>query len=157
MSQILVVANQSLGGSALLESISDRMAQGRCEFTLLVPATARAHWSNAEMMGHLGTSLPPHPSSAKTAEEDDYARARRRLDSGLEQLRRLGAEVGGDIGEGNPLRAIEGALARRQYDEIILSTLPTGRSRWLSQDLPTKVRHKFGLPVTVITAGGQRD
>lgn len=157
MSRILVVANQSLGGSALLESIQARMSRGPCTFTLLVPATARAHWSNTEMMGHLGTSLPPHPSSARVAEDDDYARARRRLEYGIEQLHRLGAEVDGDVAEGNPLRAIEGALARRSYDEIILSTLPTGRSRWLSQDLPHKVRSKFGLPVTVVSASGQPD
>ena len=156
MSRILIVANQSLGGSALLESIQDRMAKGPCGFTLLVPATARAHWSNTEMMGHLGTGLPPHPSASKAAEEDDYARARRRLESGIEQLHRLGADVDGVVGDGNPLKAIESALARRQYDEIILSTLPSGRSRWLSHDLPHKVRRRFGLPVTVVTASGIR-
>ena len=42
MSRVLV-ANQTLGGSDLLQSIQDRMAQGPCEFTLLVPATAQAH------------------------------------------------------------------------------------------------------------------
>ena len=156
MSRILVVANQTLGGDALVESIQDRMTKGPCEFTLLVPATARAHWSNTEMMGHLGTGLPPHPSDPKAAEEDDYARARRRLESGIEELHRLGAEVDGDVGEGNPLKAIEYALARRPYDEIILSTLPSGKSRWLSHDLPHKVRRKFGLPVTVVRASGLR-
>jgi hypothetical protein len=154
MSRILVVANQTLGGNALTECIQDKMSKGVCEVTLLVPATPRAHWSPTEMMGHLGTSLPPHPSAAKAAEEDDYNRARRRLESGIEQLHRLGVEVDGDVGDGNPLRAIEQALARRPYDEIILSTLPRGRSRWLSHDLPHKVRRKFGLPVEVVTASG---
>ena len=156
MSRILVVANQSLGGSALLQAIQDRLANGPCTFTLLVPATPRAHWSMTEMMGHLGTSLPPHPSSAKAAEEDDYARARRRLQFGIDQLRRLGAEVDGDVGEGNPLKAVEHALARRRYDEIILSTLPSGKSRWLSRDLPSALRHQFGLPLSVVTASEAR-
>ena len=152
MSRILVVANQSLGGSALLQAISDRMAAGPCTFTLLVPATPRAHWSMTEMLGHLGTNLPPHPSSAKTAEEDDYARARRRLEFGIDQLRRLGAEVDGDVGSGNPVKAVEDALTRRRYDEIILSTLPAGRSRWLSRDLPSVLRRQFRLPLSVVTA-----
>jgi hypothetical protein len=43
MSRVLVVANQTLGGSDLLQSIRDRMTKGPCEFTLLVPATAHAH------------------------------------------------------------------------------------------------------------------
>lgn len=156
MSRILVVANQTLGGDALVEALQDRMTAGPCAFTLLVPATTRAHWSNTEMMGHLATALPPHPSASKAAEEDDYARARRRLEFGIDQLHRLGAEVDGDIGDPNPLKAIEVALARRRYDEIILSTLPTGKSRWLSRDLPQMVRRKFALPVTVVTASAAR-
>ena len=41
VSRILVVANQTLGGDALVEALEDRIAQGPCEFTLLVPATHR--------------------------------------------------------------------------------------------------------------------
>ena len=156
MSRILVVANQTLGGDALIESIRARMTKGPCQFTLLVPATARAYLSNTEMMGHLGTGLPPHPRGPKDAEEDDYARARRRLEFGIEELRRVGADVDGDVGEGNPLKAIEHALARRTYDEIIISTLPSGKSRWLSRDLPHKVERKFDLPVTVVKASEAR-
>ena len=112
MSRILVVAHQTLGGDALRALVRSRVAEGGHEFTLLVTATPRAHWSNTEMMGHLGTSLPPHPSSWPTAAEEDYARARRRLEYGLDELRRLGAQADGDVGEGDALRAIEQALAR---------------------------------------------
>ena len=152
MSRILVVANQTLGGDALREVVQSRVSQGDHQFTLLVPATPRAHWSNVEMMGHLATSLPPHPSAPSAAAEDDYARARRRLEYGLAVLRRLGAEVDGDVGDGDALKAIEAALARQPYDEIILSTLPSGRSRWLRHALADKVRRKTQIPVTVVTA-----
>ena len=40
------------------------------------------------------------------------------------------------------------ALADRAVDEIILSTLPPGLSRWLALDLPSKVRARFDIPVT---------
>ena len=52
----------------------------------------------------------------------------------------------------NPVKAIEDAVSRRKYDGIILSTLPSGISRWLGQDLPHKVTRKFKGPVTVVTA-----
>jgi hypothetical protein len=148
MSHVLVVANQTVTGSDLLESIKARMAEGPCQFTLLVPATARAHRSNTALLGHLGTGLPAQPEMA----EDDYANARKRMEFGLSALQGLGATVDGDVGDSNPLRAIEDALGRRKYDEIILSTLPSGISRWLSQDLPRKVTRKFHLPVAVVTA-----
>ena len=156
MARILVVANQTLGGEALLAAVQSRVDAGRREFTLLVPATARAHWTNTEMMGHLATSLPPHPSAAGAAEEDDYARARRRLEYGLDALRRTGAEVEGDVGDADALQAVQRALARHPYDEVILSTLPSGRSRWLRQGLAGKVRRTAAVPVTVVTAGAER-
>jgi hypothetical protein len=42
-------------------------------------------------------------------------------------------------------------LHRWEFDEVILSTLPGRRSRWLAADLPTKIRRGFKLPVTQIT------
>jgi hypothetical protein len=156
MSRILVVANQTVGGDALLKFVQNRMTEGPCEFTLLVPATGLAYWSSTEMMGYLGSGLPPHPGAAEDAEEDDYARARRRLEYGIQELHRVGARVDGEVGDRNPVKAIEHALAQRRFDEIILSTLPSGKSRWLSQDLPHKVRRKFGLPLTVVTASEPR-
>lgn len=129
-SRVLVVANQTVMGSELHEAIKTRLDKGPCQFTLLVPATPAAR-------------------------EDEYEYARKRLEFGLEQLRRLGADVDGDVGDPNALKAIEDALARRQYDEIILSTLPSGISRWLSQDLPHRVTRKFHLPVAVVTAAAK--
>ena len=81
-----------------------------------------------------------------------YDHARSQLEIGIEQLQKLGAEVDGDVGDANPVKAIDDALSRRKYDEIILSTLPSGVSRWLGQDLSHKVTRKFKGPVTVVTA-----
>ena len=153
MSRVLVVANQTVGDSALLQSIRDRMKQGPCEFSLLVPATPHAQReSTMEMLGrNLGSALPP-PEDSRGAVEADYDHAQSRLDLGMGQLRQLGAQVDGAVGDPNPLKAIEDALARRTCDEIILSTLPSGVSRWLGQDLPHKVKRKFKVPLTVVTA-----
>ena len=153
MSRVLVVANQTIGDSGLLQSIRDRMQQGPCQFTLLVPATPRAQReSTMEMLGrNLGSALPL-PEESRGAVEADYDHARSRLDVGIGQLRQLGAEVDGAVGDANPLKAIEDALTQRRCEEIILSTLPSGVSRWLGQDLPHKVKRKFKVPLTVVTA-----
>ena len=152
MSRVLIVANQTLGGSDLLQSIRDRMTQGPCEFTLLVPATAHAHRESILDSLNRRLATAPLPDDVRGAAEADYDHARSQLEIGVEQLRNLGAEVDGTVGDPNPVKAIEDSLSRRKYDEIILSTLPSGVSRWLGQDLPHKVTRKFKGPVTVVTA-----
>jgi GABA permease len=146
MSRVLVVANQTLGGQDLLQFVQERMASGSPEFSLLVPATPRAHRAH-------DTARVPGINVPMDTEDDDYAEARKRLEQGLEALRRLGATVDGTVGDPDPLKAVQEVLARRSFDEIILSTLPSGVSRWLGQDLPHKLERKFHLPVTVVTAG----
>jgi hypothetical protein len=145
MSRVLIVANQTLGGEDLLEFVRDRIAAGPPEFTLLVPATPRAHRNQDTRVPGINVPLD--------TEDDDYAEARRRLDQGLDALHSLGATAEGSVGDPDPLKAVQEVLARRPCDEIILSTLPSGVSRWLGQDLPHKLERKFHLPVTVVTAG----
>jgi hypothetical protein len=62
----------------------------------------------------------------------------------------LGVPVEGDLGSSDPLEAIEKARASRQFDEIIVTTLPQHISRWLRSDLPHQAERRFGLPVTTI-------
>ena len=64
----------------------------------------------------------------------------------------LGAKVDGEVGDSDAIRAVRAVIESRQVDEIIISTLPTTISRWLRQDLPSRVERKFSLPVTVVTA-----
>jgi hypothetical protein len=52
------------------------------------------------------------------------------------------------VGDPSPVEAIRDALRDREFDGIILSTLPPGISRWLRQDLPSRVEKEFDLPVT---------
>jgi hypothetical protein len=66
-------------------------------------------------------------------------------------MRELGASVSGEIGVADPVDAVRVVLHRWEFDEVILSTLPGRRSRWLAADLPTKIRRGFRLPVTQVT------
>ena len=153
MHRYLVVANQTLGGPELIDVIRDRMARGPAEFWVLAPATPATQLITD--FGALGGSFPLDPTVLPTAaevREEGVAVARSNLETELGRLRELGATADGAVGDANPMAAIEKAVAAQQFDEIILSTLPTGVSRWLALDLPHRVRRKFDVPLTVITA-----
>jgi hypothetical protein len=133
MRSYLVVANQTLGGEPLSETVRTFVASEPCRFHILVPAT------------------PPKEHLTFT-EGEANAIAQERLDIALARFRELGADVDGEVGVANPLHAIEDVLMREQFDEIILSTLPSGLSRWLKLDLPSRVEDKYELPVTHLVA-----
>ena len=139
----LVVANQTLGGEELWGAIRERIAGGDCHFHLLVPATPAAQLdpgSTTEVVGEGGSG-------------EDLGRrlARQRMRHELDRMRELGASVSGEIGVADPVDAVRVVLHRWEFDEVILSTLPGRRSRWLAADLPTKIRRGFKLPVTQVT------
>lgn len=129
--RVLIVANQTAGGSALRAEVHKRVNQRPHHFTLVVPAT------------------PPHDHMLWTDGEPE-AIARKNLEAALTALRATGGTVEGRVGDASPMQAINDALLIDNYDEIILSTLPPGASRWLKQDLPDRVQRRFDLPLTVI-------
>jgi hypothetical protein len=131
MQRYLVVANQTLGGEHLIEEVRRRTDSGPCRFHIVVPAT------------------PPEELIPWT-EGEAIAIAQSRLDRALERFREMDADASGEVGDRNPMLAIEDALRDGQFDGIILSTLPPGISRWLKLDLPSRVVGHFGLPVTHI-------
>lgn len=156
MQRYLVVANQTLGGQKLLDAIRDRMSRGPAEFWVLAPATPRT--SLVTDFGALSGAFPVDPTilpSPAEIRDEGIAIARSNLDTELGRLREIGATADGAVGDPNPLAAIEKTLAQQEFDEIILSTLPPGISRWLTLDLPHRVKRRCGVPLTVITASEQ--
>ncbi len=128
----LVVANQTLGGSALRHSVSLRAHEGEL-IHILVPATQ---------------PVDEQAAAGGTAAEN----AQRRLREALEGLQAAGVEATGAVGAADPLRAISEALTTARYSSILISTLPAGVSRWLHMDLPHRAAREFGLPVEWIEA-----
>ena len=149
MVRVLLVANKTLGSGEVSEFVRNRMAEEECQFTLLVPATPRWDREPASRLSS-GLAGASEGVGASQDNEDNYEYARSRLEYGLEVLRGLGATVDGDVGDPDPAKAIQEALKRRQFDEVALSTLPKGVSRWLRLDIPHQVERKFHIPVTVI-------
>jgi hypothetical protein len=146
----LVVANQTLGGPELIDAVCERLSAGPCEFHVVVPATPVA--GVIETYGPLGVGLPLLPPP----DEESLTVARERLEAELARLRAAGAHADGEVGDPDPVRAIRTALAGRGCDEILLSTLPPGISRWLHWDLPSRVRRAVPQPVTHVCAKESR-
>lgn len=132
MRNIMIVANQTAGGRHLRDLIGDRAAGGPCRFTLLVPATI--------------------PLGQSWTDDEATLLANRRLDQALQRLSDLELDVKGVVGDGNVILAINDLLLRESFDEIILSTLPPGISRWIGQDLPHRVSRRFAIPITHVIA-----
>lgn len=132
--RVLVVAHQTAATAPLLDAVRTRAQEGPASFHLVVPQQ-------------------PHGLD-KLMDPEDHGRgaAERALADALPKLSEAaGQEVTGEIGDTEPLNAIQDAVNLGGYDEIIISTLPLGVSRWLKLDLISKTRG-LGLPVTHVLA-----
>ena len=138
MRRYLIVANQTLGGQPLLTRLKALAELDEVSFFVVVPAAP-----------------PPHPGAWTHGEA--HAVAEKRLAAALEAFRALGAkEVDGCVGSQRPMDAIKDALLGRHIDEIIISTLPAGVSKWLHQDLPHRVARWFEVPVSHVIGEKER-
>jgi hypothetical protein len=134
--RVLLVANRTATTVRLGEAVERRAGGGSdgTRFHLLVPATPR------------GLHRVVDPEVAGREE------AGGQLDGALPSLSAAaGSPVTGEVGDADPLAAIQDVLSRERFDEIIISTLPRRVSRWLRLDLPSKARG-LGLPVTHVEA-----
>ena len=127
---ILVIANETVGGRRLTDEINRRAEGFREQVLVVCPAlnSPLRHWASDE--------------------DPARAAARERLASSLRQLRELGIEARGEVGDGDPLQAIEDALRTFGADEIIVSTHPPGRSNWLEKGVVDRARQRFAVPIT---------
>lgn len=156
VTRYLIVANQTLGTGELVAEVDKRIAEGPAEFHLLVPASHSKAYARARRLSMLGadpvTGLPTEQMPATEEwlgpDVEGIESAQRRMEAQLERMKRASYDVSGEIGDPDPIRAITAVLARASFDEIILSTLPAGMSRWLKADLPSRVARATGLPVT---------
>lgn len=129
--RILVVANQTAAGRELLEEIRNRCQGVDCEVLLVSPA----------MVGS---------RSQQWASDIDEGLdlARERMTRSVTALRGVGVEVRAEVGDPDPNMAIEDALRMFAADEIVISTLPPGESKWLEHDVVERTRSEVDLPMT---------
>jgi hypothetical protein len=70
------------------------------------------------------------------------------MELSLLAIQETGLRARGQVGESDPNVAIEDALREFPADEIIISTHPPDRSRWLEHGVVERARSEIELPVT---------
>ena len=136
---ILVVANETLGGAALRELVAHRSEGVREDVLVVCPAlnSPLRHWVSDE--------------------DGARAAAQARLDDCLACLAEAGIAARGEIGDGDPLQAIEDALRTFPADEVVISTHPEGRSNWLERGVVAGARERFDVPVWHVVVDLERE
>ena len=123
---VLVIANETVVGEALLERIRERAQRSPVSFVLVSPQS--------------DPTLAPNPA------------AERRLRRALSLLRADGIDAHGQIAHPDPVAAALEVIRDERVDEIIISTFPEAkRSSWMRGDLIERVRKETGLPVEHVT------
>jgi hypothetical protein len=127
--RILVVANERVTSEALRDLLDIRVI-GVAEVVVVAPA----------LVGRLGYWTGDDRRSRLAAEQ--------RLEFCLESLRESGAEARGNVGDSDPLQAIEDALYWFDAHEIIVAAHPEGRSNWLARDIVGRAHRRFSRPTS---------
>ena len=107
---LLVVANRTVDSPELLAALTQRAQEGPIHVTLLAPTL----WSERE-------------------------EARERVQAAVDGLEAAGVSADGTLGDADPIVAVQEAWNPGRYDEVLVSTLTEGASRWLQIDLPHRV------------------
>ena len=128
--RVLVVANETVGGGELMDALGEIALAGQARFHAVAPA--------------LNSRLKTWTSD----EDPARAAAQQRLDSTLMRFRDVGIEADGEVGDVDPLVAVQDAVRRFRPTEIVVSTHPEGRSNWLERGVVAALRDRYDIPVT---------
>jgi hypothetical protein len=138
--RVLVVANETVGGRALLREIENRSRGVESEILVVTPALTGSrveHWSSDV--------------------DEAIELARQRLELSLQAIGESGLRAHGQVGDSEPNVAIEDALREFLADEIIISTHPPERSRWLERGVVERARNEIELPITHVVVDLQAE
>jgi nucleotide-binding universal stress UspA family protein len=127
--RILVVANETVAGRSLLDTLRDRAEAAPIAVTVLCPI-------NQPRKGYL------------VYEDTRRAAAGRRLERTLQALRDAEIPAHGSVVDADPIAVVRDAIAQEGFDEIVVSTHPRQQSAWVRRNVLEKIRSVTGgLPV----------
>ncbi len=126
---ILVVASETAASPEFLNALSQRAREHPTAFTLVCPVAQSGHG----------------------------VRDQADLDEVVGRIRDEGLEVdSASLGRSNPCEAVEDVFDRTVHDEILISTLPPGSSRWLALGAPQQIQRRTGATVSHLVGSGAR-
>jgi GABA permease len=128
--RVLVVANETVAGEELLSTISTLALSQQTQFRVVCPA--------------------PNSRLRTFTSDEDPAReaAQQRLDDTLARLASVGIDAHGEVGDGDPLVAVDDAVRTFDPNEIVISTHPLGKSNWLERGVVESIRARYDVPLT---------
>lgn len=129
--RILLLANETVGAEGVMNTIKDLAGGEHAEVFVVAPALTSSVLKFA----------------AGDVDEAIEA-ARLRLTSSVHVLREMGFDATGEVGDSDPSLALDDALRRFDADEVVISTHPPDRSKWLEMDVVERARDRLSLPVT---------
>ena len=118
---VLVIANETVLGRALIDRIRERAERGPASFLIISPQS--------------------DPTQSKHPE------AERRLRRALSELRATGIDAHGQVAHPDPYTAAMQAIEDERVDEVIVSTFEPARSPWLRKNLVQRLHNDAKLPV----------
>ncbi len=132
--RVLVVANRTADSPDLIAALRGQAEQEPTGFTLLVPAV-------------------PHGFAWAADMKAGWSEAVERAERAAAWIRQTGLSLEDVIvGDPDPFAAVGDVLHVRRFDEVIVSVLPHGLSKWLALGLPARLRRSIDLPVSQVTA-----
>ena len=137
--RVLVVANETVAGRKLHEAVRRAVVGRPAQVLVVSPA--------------LNSPLRHFVSDEGNARR----KAQERLNRSLEALANAGIDARGEVGDADPLQAIEDSLRTFGADEIIISTHPEGRSNWLEKGVVSGAKQRFTVPVTHVVVDLQAE
>jgi hypothetical protein len=123
---VVVVANVTAASADLIAALRERAAEGPIDVTLVMPGQGPGLTGREAVRG--------------------------RLEEALAAWREAGIEAEGICGDANPMDALAENWDPRRHDEVIVCTLPDQSSKWLSSNLPARIRRLTGARVKHVVA-----
>jgi len=134
VARYLIVGGETAANPEVVQEAESILARDKdAVFTLLVPAT------------HVRQYLGQHKG-------EDEEVARRMAQAAQRRFQGVGIPLDYYIGPADPVQAVDEEFAKRNYDEVIVSTYSTRKSRWLALKLPDKIEAKYKIPVAHVEA-----
>ncbi len=116
------------------------------EFSVLVVANVTA--SSDELLAALRERAEAGACRFTLVMPGTGADRNERLQAALDRMRDAGLEsVEGSVGDPDPVVAVMDVWDPMKFDDIVVSTLPTGSSRWMGIDLPHRLEKLTSVPV----------